>query len=71
MVYVEIKNMARQYAVWRRKELEKQQQVGKNLDNMAPPTKILTWREWKNKAGKATTGLIKDIRKGNLPWNTL
>lgn len=65
MVYVEIKNMGQKYAVWRRKELEKQKQVGKNPDNGPSSIKIPTWKEWKRKAGKATKELTEDIRKGN------
>lgn len=65
MVYVEIKNMGQKYAVWRRKELEKQKKEGKNPDNSPSPIKIPTWKEWKRKAGKATKELTDDIRKGN------
>jgi hypothetical protein len=77
VVYVEIKNMAQKYAAWRRKQLEKQKQVGKNPDNSPSSIKIPTWKEWKRKAGKAAKELTEDIRKGNpinfkvVVWKTL
>jgi hypothetical protein len=65
VVYVEIKDIARKYGVWRKKELEKHKSVGKTLHNAAPPLKILSWKEWKGKADKATKELLEDMRKGN------
>ncbi len=65
MVYVEIKNMARRYGVWRKQELAKQEQPGTRSNNPAAYPKIPTWKEWKSKATKATSKLKQDIRKGN------